>query len=45
MTITYSLYLSTNSSNNVPINKQNLNNVTWSINWREIFGSAMLELS
>jgi hypothetical protein len=39
MTITYSLYLSTNSSNNVPINKQNLNNVTWSINWREIFGS------
>ena len=39
MTITYSLYLSTASTNNVQINKQNLNNVTWTINWREIFGT------
>jgi hypothetical protein len=39
--VTYGLYLSTNTSTNSlkPVNKTNLNNVKWSINWREIFGN------
>jgi hypothetical protein len=41
MTVTYGLYLSTNTSVNSlkPVNKSNLNNVRWSINWSEIFGN------
>jgi len=36
---TYSLYLSTTSTVNPPTNKSNLNNVSFIVNWDEIFGS------
>ena len=38
--VTYGLYLSTNTSTSSlkPVNKTNLNNIKWTINWREIFG-------
>ena len=35
---TYSLYLSTASAVRAPLNAGNLANVTWSINWHEVFG-------
>ena len=35
---TYSLYLSTLSSNSKVLNKSNLANVRWNVNWAEIFG-------
>lgn len=40
--VTYGLYLSTNTniSSLQPYDKTNLNNVKWSINWREIFGNV-----
>ena len=39
--VTYGLYLSTKTSTSSlkPVNKTNLNNVKWTINWREIFGN------
>ena len=39
--VTYGLYLSTNTNTSSlkPANKTNLNNVKWTINWREIFGN------
>ena len=36
---TYSLYLSTTSTANPPTNKTNLNNVSFNVNWDEIFGT------
>jgi hypothetical protein len=40
-TVSYGLYLSTNTSINSlkPVDKTNLNRVKWTINWKEIFGS------
>lgn len=35
---TYSLYLSTASAVRAPLNAANLANVTWNINWHEVFG-------
>ena len=40
MKTTYGIYLSTITGDSwKPVDKTNLNNVKWSINWREIFGS------
>ena len=36
---TYSVYLSTSSTANPPTNKSNLNNVSFIVNWDEIFGT------
>lgn len=45
---TYSLYLSTTtpaSYKYAPVNSTNLGNVTWNINWKEIFGDFEGDLS
>ena len=36
---TYSIFLSTTSVLNPPIDKANISRVRWNVNWREIFGT------